>query len=401
MWAFREWIRGAVASNLPLDEFARRLLTAKGSFRDDPASAYFMISVDANDTLQRATQVFCGVRMLCAKRHNHPFENWTQADYYGLAGFFNQVTTKQDPLRATNGKAKLVALDFAAGAAVNPRSGTVQPPRLLGGVEPEIPAGTDRRVVYAQWLTSPGNSYFALSLVNRYWSYFFHRGIIDPVDDLRNTNPPVNAALLDALAADFVAHGYDARHLMRLIVSSRAYQRSSRPNESNSHDDMNFSRRLPRRLAAESLLDCLVQATDSPESFGDAPAGFTAARLPDGNVQNELLGLFGKPQRMEACECERNDGSNLLQALQFINGKTVLAKVAQPGGRVEKLLAEKPDDSGLIDELYLWALARPPSEAERQVGLAHFQAYGAAQRKDAAQDLMWALLNSQDFLFVD
>ncbi|MEX0713142.1 MAG: DUF1549 domain-containing protein [Pirellulales bacterium] len=398
MWAFREWIRGAVASNLPLDEFARRLLTAKGSFRDDPASAYFLISQDENDTLQRATQVFLGVRMLCAKCHNHPFENWTQADYYGLAGFFNQVTAKQDPLLPANGKARVVTLDLGRGHAVNPRSGAAQPPRLLGGGEPLLAPGADRREAYAAWLTSPDNKLFARSLVNRFWSYFFHRGIIEPVDDLRNTNPPINPELLDALAADFAAHGYDARRLMRLIVTSRTYQRCGQANDSNARDELNFSRAVPRRLKAEVLLDCLVQATDVPENFADAPAGFTAAQLPDANVTSELLTLFGKPQRIEACECERDDSSNMQQALQFINGPAVLARLAQPAGRVERLVAEKPLDDQLIEELYLWSLARLPSDAERQVALAHFQAYGS-QRQEAAQDLMWALLNSKNFLF--
>jgi hypothetical protein len=248
-------------------------------------------------------------------------------------------------------------------------------------------------------LTSTDNPLFARSAANRVWSYFFHRGIIDPVDDLRNTNPPVNPALLDALTADLVANGYDLRRLMRLIVNSRTYQRASRPTAGNAHDELNFSWAVPRRLQAVVLLDCLVQATDVPETFGDAPPGFTAARLPDGNASSELLSLFGKPQRMESCECERSSASNMLQALQLINGKSVLSRVAQPGARLERLLAEKPADADLVEELYLWSLARLPDEAERQVALTHFQAYGAPARKDAAQDLMWALLNSKDFLF--
>lgn len=400
MWAFREWIRAALAANLPLDEFARRLLTAKGSLRDDPASAFYLISLDENDSLQRVTQVFCGMRMLCAKCHNHPFENWTQADYYGLAGFFNQVTSKQDPLLPANGKAKVLLVDAARGFASNPRTGAAQPPRFLGGGEPTLETGMDRRQVYAKWLCSAENPLFARSLVNRYWSYFFHRGIIEPVDDIRNTNPPINPGLLKALEQDFIAHGFDARHLVRQIVTSRTYQRSSRPSEGNRRDEANFSRAIPRRLKAEVLLDCLVQATDVPEAFGDAPAGFSATELPDGNFTSEFLSLFGKPQRMEACECERNDGSNMLQALSLINGPAILARVAQPGARVDRLLVEKTNDGELIEELYLWAVARFPTPEEAQTAWAHMQAYGAAQRKEAAQDLMWALLNSQDFLFV-
>jgi hypothetical protein len=399
MWAFREWIRSAMASNMPLDEFARRLLTSKGGLRDDPAAAYFLVSPDPNDTLQRVTQVFCGVRMLCAKCHNHPFENWTQADYYGLAGFFNQVTSKPDPLLAPrDGKAKVVLLNLAAGNALNPRTNAAQPPRFLGGIEPKITANEDKRVVYAQWLTSPDNPYFAKSLTNRIWSYFFARGIIDPVDDLRSTNPPSNPALLDALTKDFVTRKFDARHLMRTIVTSQTYQRSSRANDSNAYDSMNYSRTIPRRLKAEVLVDCLVQATGVAESFPGAPGGFRAVQLPDSSVQSDLLNMLGKPKRDEACECERSDESNMRQALEFINGKVILERIGRPGGKLDTLLKQKLTDRQLIEELYWWTLARPASEKEIEIALGHFKEY-EGKRNEAAQDMMWVLLNSKDFLF--
>ncbi len=399
MWSFREWIRSSMASNMPLDEFTRRLLTSKGGPREGPAAAFFLVSSDANDTLQRVTQVFCGVRMLCSKCHNHPFENWTQADYYGLAGFFNQVTNKPDPLLAPrDGKARVVLLNLAAGNALNPRTGAGQPPRFLGGIEPKIAPGEDKRVVYAQWLTSADNPYFAKSLTNRIWSYFFARGIIDPVDDLRSTNPPSNPALLDALTQDFIAHKFDARHLIRTIVSSRAYQRSTRANDSNAQDAMNYSRAIPRRLKAEVLVDCLVQATGVAESFPGAPGGFRAVQLPDSNIQSPLLNLLGKPKRDEACECERSDESNMLQALEFINGKTILERVSRPGGRLDTLLKQKLTNNQLIEELYWWTLARPPSAKESAIALAHFKGY-EGKRAEAAQDMMWTLLNTKDFLF--
>jgi hypothetical protein len=399
MWAFREWIRSAMASNMPLDEFARRILTSKGGPRDDPASAFFLVSSDANETAQRVTQVFCGVRMLCAKCHAHPFENWTQADYYGLASFFNQVTSKADPtLAPRDGRAKILTLNLQTGNALNPRSGAAQQPRFLGGGEAKITAGEDRRVAYAQWLTGPENPYFAKSLTNRIWSYFFQRGIIDPVDDLRNTNPPTNSALLDALTKDFVGHKFDARHLMRTIVSSRTYQRSSQSNATNTHDTLNYSRAIPRRLKAEVLVDCLVQATGIAESFPGAPGGFRAVQLPDGKIESPLLNLLGKPKRDEACECERNDESNMLQALEFINGKTILERVSRPGGRVDSLMRQKLTDQQVIEELYWWTLCRPPSEKEMALVLSHFKGY-EGKRAEAAQDLMWTLLNSVDFLF--
>jgi hypothetical protein len=399
VYALREWLRSAVARNMPLDEFARRLLTSRGGVSDDPASAYYAVSKDADDSLQRATQVFCGVRMLCARCHAHPFENWTQADYYGLHSFFNQVAAKADPRLPNVQRARSMLVNKSAGYSLNVRSRKQQKPRFLGGQEVEL-LNVDRREAYAKWLTSPDNPFFARSLVNRFWSYFFHRGIIDPVDDIRTTNPPINPELLEALTKDFVAHKFDVRHLMRTIVSSRTYQRGSVPNETNAADDMNFSRMVPRRLPAEALLDSLVQATGVPEGFGGAPAGFTAKQLPDAEVKNDVLNLFGKPQRVEACECERDDGSNMLQALQFINGDTIMKRVNAGNGRLAGLLKQKMSDEQLVEQLYLWTLCRRPDDRERQIALKVFQSYRQAKRTDAAQDLMWALLNSKDFLLV-
>lgn len=399
VYAFREWIRSAVAQNMPLDQFVREILTSSGGLGDHPASAYFAVSNDTDDTLQRATQVFCGVRMLCAKCHPHPFENWTQGDYYGLHSFFNQVTTKADPRLPGVANAKSVIVNLPAGYSRNPRTNQLQPPRFLGAEEPNLESGTDRRLVYANWLTSADNPHFARSLTNRIWSYFFHRGIIDPVDDLRTTNPPINPGLLTALTADFVEHRFDVRHLMRRMVLSETYQRSSVPNDTNGHDDLNFSRSIPRRIPAEALLDSLVQATGVPERFGGAPAGFTAAQLPDANVQSEFLHLFGKPRRMEACECERDDGANMLQALQFINGKSILSRVTNGNSRANQLANQKLADEELIDQLYLWSLARHATVDEVKLGTQFLQT-NEGTRNESAQDLMWVLLNSRDFMLV-
>ncbi len=399
MYAFREWLRSAVASNMPMDEFARRLLTSRGGAADDPASAYFSISKDTNDTLERIAQVFCGVRMLCARCHPHPMENWTQADYYGLHTFFNQVAAKPDQRLAAVPNTRSVVLQLGAGFSTNPRTGQPQPPRYLGGKEPPLATETDRRPDFAQWLTMKENPHFGRSLSNRTWSYFFSRGIIDPVDDLRTTNPPINPELLDALTNEFVEHGFDMRHLMRTIVTSQTYQRSSIPNESNRIDTMNFSHSIPRRVAAEALLDSLVQATGVRENFGGAPGGFSASQLPDAEVTSDFLSLFGKPQRMEACECERDNDSNMLQALHLINGNSILRRVTDGNGRVAQLLKQHATNEPLVEDLYLWALARRPSPQEVQIAAKHFEAYGM-DRTSAAQDLMWALFNSRDFLLV-
>ncbi len=402
MYGFREWIRSAVASNMPLDEMTRQLLTSKGGAVDNPAGAYFLISKDTNDTLERVAEVFCGVRMLCARCHTHPFENWTQEDYYGLNSFFNQVTAKADPRMVGIPNARSVSLQLAAGFATNPRSGQAQPPRFLGGIQPPVSTGTDRRVQFATWLAASDNPMFARSLANRFWSYFFSRGIVDPVDDLRTTNPPINPELLDALTKDFIEHRFDVRHLMRRIVTSQTYQRSSLANDSNRHDTLNFSHALPRRIPAEALLDSLVQATGVRENFGGAPAGFSAAQLPDAEINSDFLALFGKPQRADACECERDGDSNMLQALHLINGQSILRRVTDPNGRVAQLLKQNPipTEDQLIEDLYLWSLARRPTAKESEVAKKHFQSYGDQQRPDATQDLMWSLLNSRDFLLV-
>ncbi|MBO10518.1 MAG: hypothetical protein CMJ68_07125 [Planctomycetaceae bacterium] len=400
VYAFREWLRDAVATNRPLDQFAREVLAGRGGVSDSPTAAFYAVSNDAHDTLQRATQVFCGVRMLCARCHPHPFENWTQEDYYGLFSFFNQVATKNDLRLPGVRNAKAVVINLGTGFGTNPRSGQAQPPRFLGGAEPKLASsGSDRRQAYIGWLTSPENPFFARSLVNRIWSYFFHRGIIDPVDDLRSTNPAINPKLLDALTADFVANGFDMRHLMKTIVRSRTYQRSSQANDSNIHDDMNFSRFVPRRLSAETLLDCLVQATGVPERFSGAPAGFTAKQLPDANIQSDFLELFGKPQRMEACECERDSGANMLQALHFINGQSILSRVSSGSGRVAMLIKSEKDSAKIVERLYLWSLCRRPTAKEQQVAAKFFASYGG-KRQEAAQDFMWALLNSREFMLV-
>ncbi len=402
VYMFREFLRGAVAENLPLDEFVRRILKSRGGIVDDPASVYFALSKDTNDTVERATQVFCGVRMLCARCHTHPLENWTQADYYGLASFFTQVSTRPDTRYPQAPNTKIVQVTPTAGFAIHPRTGQPQPPHFLGGNEPTIPAGADRREAYANWLTSADNPFFARGMVNRIWSYFFHRGIIEPVDDVRSTNPPINPALLDALTRDFIDNQFDVRHLMRMIVLSDTYQRTSVATESNRRDQQNFSRAIPRRVPAEALLDSLIQATGVNENFGGVPGGFRAAQLPDGTVDNQFLSLFGKPQRMDACECERDRNSNMLQALHFLgtSGSSIGSRVTNPNARPAVLVNQKLNDEQLATELHLWSIARHPRPDEAAVVIEYLKA-NPDKRLEATQDIMWSLLNSRGFLLVD
>lgn len=396
MFAFRDWLRHAVSSNLPLDKFAREVLTGSGAVRDSATAGFYRVSTDPKISLERTAQVFTGIRMLCARCHPHPFENWTQADYYGLASFFNQVTEKADFVDPLD---KIIVVRRDAGYATNPRTSQLQPPRFLGGGEPTVLPNSDRRVVFAEWLSSKDNPLFARSLVNRYWSYFFSRGIIDPVDDIRVTNPPINPALLDALTKDFIDHGFDARHLMRTIVQSRTYQLAATSNPTNAHDTDNFSHSLPRRLSAEQMLDSIATATGVPDAIAGAPAGFRAAQVPDSNVTSEFLDLFGRAQRMEACECERSSETNMLQALHMINGPTLLQKIGAGNSRVAAIVADaKLTPEQRIQEVYLATICRLPTAAELAVATAHVQT--AATPADAFQDLMWALLNSSDFVFV-
>jgi hypothetical protein len=399
VYLFREYMRSAIAANTPLDEFVRKIIISKGGSQEDPASVYFASSKDTNDTVERVTQVFCGVRMLCARCHAHPMENWTQADYFGLASFFNQVNTRPDTRFPNVPNSKLVQVNLKANAAINPRTNKPQMPKFLGGEELPLKTDVDRRVAYAEWLTSPKNPFFARGFVNRIWSYYFHRGIIDPVDDIRSTNPPINPELLDALTKDFVDHKFDVRHLMRQITTSATYQRSSIPNASNRHDEQNFSRFIPRRVPAEALLDSLIQATGVAENFGGAPSGFRAAQIPDASIENAFLRLFGKPQRMDACECERDTGSNMLQALHFINGASILGRVQNGNARPALLARAKMTDEEMIRDLYLWTVCRFPSEGEVKVHLEFLKSYGP-KRAEAIQDMMWALLNTKDFLMV-
>ena len=336
----------------------------------------------------------------CAARcHAHPMENWTQADYYGLASFFSQVSVRNDGRIPGAGNSKLIHINSAAGNLINPRTGQPQPPKFLGGIEPKLRPAEDRREAYAAWLTAPANPFFARGLVNRYWSYFFHRGIIEPVDDIRSTNPPINPALLDALTKDFIDHRFDVRRLMKLIITSATYQRSSVPTASNKFDEQNFSHLIPRRLPAEALFDSFIQATGVPENFAGVPTGFRVAQLPDGNVENEFLKLFGKSQRMEACECEHDNGSNMLQALHFINNKNIHARLQSAKSRPTLLAKQQMPDQELVTELFLWSVARYPSAAELQIGLEFLKTAGP-RREEAAQDLFWAMLNSRDFILV-
>jgi hypothetical protein len=397
---FQTWVRSHIAKNTPLDRVVSDLLTAKGSTYANAAANYYRIARDPSNLAETTAQLFFGIRMQCAKCHNHPFERWTQDDYYSTAAFFARVKQRKDPAQGPTvpkgDMAEYIYVD-RTGEVVQPRTGKTMPPRFMGGVVPVIAPGADRREVFAKWLTGSDNPFFAKSVVNRMWYHVMGRGIVDPVDDFRDSNPSANDDLLDALAKDFVAHKFDAKYLLRTILNSRTYQLSAQSNEFNKDDNKYFSRAVTKLLTAEQLFDALCQVTEVPEKFAGMPMGTRAVQLPDGEVNHPFLKTFGQPARELACECEREGDSNLAQALQLINGPAVNDRLRNPNNRIGKLLAKKLTDRQMLEELYLVTLTRLPAAEEVQASLDHVTR--SVNKRQAWEDVHWALINAKEFLF--
>jgi hypothetical protein len=389
---FNRWIYEGVLSDMPLDQFARELLTASGSVFENPAANYWRASRDPTDATETTAQLFLGIRIQCAKCHNHPFERWTQDNYYGIGAAFARVGRKDGTRQDDE-----IIFTLPAGESTQPRTGETMPVHLLLTGEVVVPPDEDRRDVFAEWLTAPENPFFARAIVNRVWGHLFGRGLVEPVDDFRDSNPPSNAPLLDELARQFVGHGYSRKWLVRTIMDSEAYQRSAIPNEFNSDDERYGSHFVPRMLSAEQLLDALSTVTGVPEKFASVPVGTRATHLPEPPRDHEFLKAFGQPQREMACECERTNESNLSQALQMINGATVHEKLRSDQGRIARLLDAGRSDEELVAAFYLAALSRPPTEAEWQASCHHLQA--SADRRTCLEDVCWAVLNTKEFLF--
>ncbi|MCE9604834.1 MAG: DUF1549 domain-containing protein, partial [Planctomycetia bacterium] len=352
VYKFHHWIEQAVRSNLPYDEFARQLVTASGSTLANPAANFYRTAGDVNDCTETASQLFLGIRIQCAKCHNHPFERWTQDNYYGIAAFFTRVQRKKSA-----DENDLVVWSAKNGEITQPRTGkTMKPWAPLKG-DVELPPEDDRRDAFAAWLIGPENPFFAKVEVNRIWGNLMGRGIIEPVDDFRESNPAAHPILLEALAKDFIAHKFDRKHVMRTILNSRLYQLSSRRNEFNKDDVKYFSHSRTRMLTAEQLLDAICQVTGVPEKFAGLPAGTTAVQLPSPDVDNYFLKVFGQPARETACQCERSSESNLSQALQMINGPVVHNKLRADNGRIAMMLKDNKPEEEIITSLYLAALA--------------------------------------------
>ncbi|MDB5350882.1 MAG: Ig-like protein [Planctomycetota bacterium] len=393
---FNRWIRTSLAQNKPLDQFVRELITADGSSFQNPAANYYRISRDPENSVETTAQLFLGVRIQCAKCHNHVFERWTQDDYYGFAAFFARVRQKKGNLPDEE-------VIFAArdGEVRQPRTGQVMKPKALGGPTYEETPGAngpeDRRTKLAVWLTSAENPFFAKSLVNRIWFHLMGRGIVEPVDDFRDSNPASNDELLNGLASDFAKGGYNLKALVRSILSSRTYQLSARTNELNTEDTLYFSHAYTKLLPAEVLLDAISSLTGSSTVFEGLPKGTRATQIADGKMENPFLKTFGRPARELACECERESDANLSQALQLIGGATVNGKLHDDAGRIAELAKGTATPQEITKELYLRAVSREPNSTEMEIAVAHLKAN--PDRRQAIEDIGWALINSKEFLF--
>lgn len=395
---YYRWIREQVATNVPYDRFVRELLTGRGStFRTGPAN-FYRVAQNPEELAESTSQVFLGTRIACAKCHNHPFENWKQSDYYGVAAFFARYARKYGPEFAE--EQVIVRRD---GEVQHPRTKAVVRPRYLGGSEVTGEPDGDRRLTLAKWLASSDNRQFARVAVNRLWADFFGRGIVDPVDDFRISNPPANAELLETLATAFIQSGLDIKAMTKRILNSRTYQRSSQILPGNIKDDRYFARAYPRRLPSEALLDSIGQVTLKQDRYWPYPDGWRAAQIRDSRVGHYFLEVFGRPKREIVCACERSQQPNLAQSLHLMNSGAINGKLSAGDGRVAQLIktyekwAPEARDRKILEELYYLTLCRPPSNKELSAIYAYVQKQ--KDRKQGYEDALWALLNSEEFLF--
>jgi hypothetical protein len=408
-FAFHDWVRNSIQRNMPFDQFVGELVTASGEMGQNPPVAWYRAVSDPKEQMQDISQVFLGIRIQCAQCHHHPYEKWSQDDYYGMTAFFSTLQRKPGELPGE----EMVFHKRKSASAQNPSTKKNQLPTPLGAAVLEIPEEQDPRQALAGWMTDPSNPFFARMFVNRYWKHFFGRGIVEPEDDMRVTNPATHPELLDGLAKYFVDSGYDMKAVIRLICNSRTYQLSSEPNQYNASDRQNYSRYHPRRLPAEVLLDAINVVTKSEDAFPNQAPGTRAVALPDDQYTKDIyfLSVFGRPEMESACECERAIDGNLAQSLHLVNSSTIHGKLTSGQGRAALLAAETeraPADK--IRELYLAAFARPPRAEEVEIALAHLDtkrkraeeipnANLAQSTREGYEDLLWVLLSTKEFLF--
>ncbi len=406
-FAFHSWIRDSIMANKPYDQFVREVVAASGEIEENPPVAWYRQVKEPQQQLEDTAQLFLGMRLQCAQCHHHPYEKWSQQDYYSFSAFFSQVGRKAMAVKEN----EMIFHKRGVATAVNKKTKQPVKPAGLGATPQEISPDEDPRLALVDWMSSKDNPFFAKALVNRYWKHFFNRGIVEPEDDMRETNPPSNPELLDALAAHFVKSGYDMKSLIREMTRSRTYQFSAMPNEFNKNDRQNFSRYYPRRLPAEVLFDAVNTLTNAPSSFPGLPAGTRAISLPDNsfNASSYFLVVFGRPESSSACECERTQEASLAQCLHLLNAKDIQDKLSSASGRPAQITADPRADEEKLRELYQLAYARSADSAELTLAQAHLQKPRKdtegkpldplAAKRQGYEDVLWAILNTKEFLF--
>ncbi|MGE3803492.1 MAG: DUF1549 domain-containing protein [Gemmataceae bacterium] len=390
-YAYYRWIRDSLKENKPLDQFAREVVTAEGPLAEVGPANFYRVANKSGDAASTLAQVFLGVRIACAECHHHPFDRWSQTDYYGMQAFFTPVSVKNTPrgmIMQAAGKPE----------ARNPRTGEMIQAHALSALPADTLKEGDQRLALASWMTARTNPWFARNLANRVWAHFLGRGLIEPVDDIRLTNPPTNPELLDALARHLAENKFDVRQLIRAITASQTYQLSATPNATNENDEQNYSRALLRRVDAEVLLDMICQTSGVPEKFEGMPAGYRAIQLWDSKVPHDFLRLYGRPERVSACECERNRGASVAQVLHLMNSPRIQGKLSREGGQIARIVETCKNDAALIDELYLTFYSRFPTKEERAIAHDYLGKH-AGKRRQAAEDLAWSMMNTLEFIF--
>ncbi len=388
-YAYYRWIRESIAKNKPLDQFARELITAEGPLKGPSPNYFYSVVKKPGERASTLSMVFLGVRIACAECHHHPFDRWSQTDYFGMHSYFTPLRIQK------SGESQIL---YATGNPLSrhPRTKAIVHAHPLGEKMPETTPEGKRRGKLAKWMTSAKNPWFAKNLANRVWAHFMGRGLVEPVDDVRLTNPPTNPALLEALAQHLIKNKFDLHSLIRVITSSQTYQLSTTPNATNEKDETNYSRAKLRRLSAEVLLDMLCQVTGVEEKFSGSPLGVRAIELWDSQVRNDFLTLFGRPVRVSTCECERSVDTNVRQVLHFFNSSRVQRKLSHEKGRLARWSRELKDES-LVEEMYLTFYSRYPTKSERATALDYLKK-NRNERRKAIEDLAWSMMSSIEFV---
>jgi hypothetical protein len=389
MFLYSNWLTDRISNNVPLNKMVQELLSASGGTFKNPPTNFYQIERDTLKTSENVAQIFMGIRMQCAQCHNHPFDRWTMNDYYSFAAFFSQIGRKN-----SEDYREIIVFNSGGGEVAHPVGGRQMPPKFLGGAAPNT-AGKDRRQLLAEWITSPENPFFATSIANRIWAHFFGQGIIEPVDDIRVSNPPTNPELLEALGKKLIEYNYDFKRMVKDICASNAYQRSVTRNASNEADERNFAHANFRRVRAESLLDCICQVTETKEKFQGLPVGARAVQIADGNASTYFLTTFGRARRETACACEVSTDPTLSQALHLLNGPAIEGKLR--GGALQRLMAGGKPPEQVIETIYLRCLTRKPSPEELAKLLEVVKT--APNPQAGLEDVFWAVMNSREFMF--